>query len=193
MASKQKTTKTTAIYQLKISLRHIKPPIWRRVQVFNSITLEELHWIIQIVMGWEDYHLHQFTINGVEYGMPQPEYEFDVEDEGEVQLKQVVTGENFKFHYTYDFGDSWDHEILIEKILPPDKEGIYPICIKGKRACPPEDCGGPYGYPDFLEALQNPSHPEHETMAEWMEGSDFDPEMCDIKDINERLANLQEE
>jgi hypothetical protein len=186
MPAQQKPADTT-IYQIKISLRDSKPPIWRRVQVLSSATLEELHFIIQESMGWYNSHLHSFSIGGIEYGKPAPEYDFHVTDEAKVKMSQVVGGEKAKFSYTYDFGDSWDHTVLIEKILPRDPNGIYPICIKGKRACPPEDCGGPWGYLEFLEAIQNPSHPEHEEMLEWV-GGDFDPEEFDLDEINERLA-----
>ena len=186
MAAQKKPADTT-IYQLKISLADTKPPIWRRVQVFSSTTLQELHFIIQESMGWYNSHLHQFLIDGVEYGKPAPEYDFHVTDEAKIKLSKVVGGEKVKFLYTYDFGDGWDHTILVEKILPRDPKVIYPICIKGKRACPPEDCGGPWGYVEFLEAIQNPSHPDHDDMLEWIEGA-FDPEEFDLDEVNQRLA-----
>ena len=175
------------VYQLKITLKGIRPPIWRRVQVYSSTTLSRLHLIIQATMGWWNCHLHQFSIDGIDYGESQPEYDFDVRDEKRVKLSQVVAGEKSKFLYTYDFGDSWDHEILVEKVLLSDPEVSYPMCLKGKRACPPEDCGGPWGYAEFLEAIQNPSHPEHEDLLEWIGGS-FEPEACDLDKINQRLA-----
>ena len=186
MAAQKKPADTT-IYQLKISLRDTKPPIWRRVQVLSSTTLQELHFIIQESMGWYNSHLHQFLIDGVEYGKPAPEYDFYVTDEAKVKLSKVVGGEKAKFSYTYDFGDDWEHTILVEKILPRDPKVIYQICIKGKRACPPEDCGGPWGYVEFLEAIQNPSHPEHDDMLEWIDGA-FDPEEFDLDEVNQRLA-----
>jgi hypothetical protein len=186
MAAQKKPADTT-IYQLKISLNDTKPPIWRRVQVLSSTTLQELHLIIQESMGWYNSHLHQFSIDGVEYGKPVPEYDFEVTDEAKVKLSKVVRGEKAKFFYLYDFGDGWDHTILVEKILPRDPKVIYPICIKGKRACPPEDCGGTWGYVEFLEAIQNPFHPNHDDMLEWI-GGDFDPEEFDLVVINERLA-----
>ena len=187
MASQRKTV-DTSIYQLKITLKEIKPPIWRRVQVLSSTNLGKLHQIVQEAMGWYDCHLHQFLIDGVEYGQSEPEYDFKVSDEKKVKLAQVVRGEKFKFYYSYDFGDGWEHEILVEKILPREPEVVYPICLKGKRACPPEDCGGPWGYPEFLEAIQDISHPEHEDLLEWV-GGDFDPEDCNLEEINQRLAD----
>jgi Plasmid pRiA4b ORF-3-like protein len=189
MTSQQKVASPT-IYQLKISLLEIKPPIWRRVQVQSSTTLQKLHQIVQEAMGWYDCHLHQFNIDGIEYGQSQPEYDFNVRDSRTVQLAQVVRGEKFKFRYSYDFGDGWEHEILVEKILPREPKVIYPVCLKGKRACPPEDCGGAWGYIEFLEAIQDSSHPEHENLLEWV-GGDFDPENCNLDEINRRLADCR--
>ena len=185
----RKTTHKT-IYQLKISLRNIRPPIWRRVQVESSTTLSQLHLIIQAAMGWYNYHLHSFSIQGIEYGEPQPDYGLDIQDERKVKLNQVIKSEKAKFFYTYDFGDSWEHSILVEKILPLDPKISYPLCIKAKRACPPEDCGGAWGYMEFLEAIQNPQHPEHEDSLEWVEGS-FDSEQCSLEEINQRLAQFK--
>jgi Plasmid pRiA4b ORF-3-like protein len=181
-----KTTNKT-IYQLKITIRDIRPPIWRRVQVHSSITLSQLHLIIQAAMGWYNYHLHSFSIEGIDYGIPEPNYGLDIRDENQVKLGSVVKCEKSKFFYTYDFGDSWEHSILVEKILPLDQKVSYPLCIKAKRACPPEDCGGAWGYLEFLEAIQNPSHPEHESFLEWVEGS-FDSEQSDLYEINQRLS-----
>lgn len=186
MTTQKKPSSSKTIYQLKITLKNIKPPIWRRFQVLSSTTLEQLHEIIQSVMDWGNCHLHQFVISGVEYGKPEPAFDFHVHDEKKIKLSQVVTGEKFKFHYVYDFGDDWEHEIILEKILPSESEVIYPICVKGKRACPPENCGGPWGYQDFLAAIQDSSHPEHENTLEWLI-YDFDPEYFDLDDINERL------
>ncbi len=179
------------IYQLKITLKEIRPPIWRRVQVPSSTTLSQLHLIIQAAMGWWNCHLHQFSIQGIDYGEPQPEYGLDMRDEKRVKLNQVVQREKAKFLYLYDFGDSWEHSILVEKVLPREPEVSYPLCVKGKRACPPEDCGGPWGYAEFLEAIQNPEHPEHESFVEWI-GGEFNSEACDLDEINQRLANPEE-
>ena len=110
------------IYQIKVTLKHSKPPIWRRIQVRSDITLAQLHRILQAIMGWWDYHLHQFIVGETYFGKPDPDYEgfFDMYDEREVRLDQIVAGEKFKFVYEYDFGDSWEHELLVEKILPPE-------------------------------------------------------------------------
>ena len=152
----RKLTKAQSIYQLKITLKGCRPPIWRRVQVRGDSTLEQLHWVIQLSMGWTNSHLHSFRIRGIEYGVPMPELGFDemgLRDEQPVKLSKVISGEKFKFSYLYDFGDSWDHDILVEKVLEVDPNTDYPICIKGKRACPPEDCGGVWGY-GVIEAVR---------------------------------------
>lgn len=185
----RKSTSSQTVYQLKITLKDAKPPIWRRVQVLNDMSLQQLHHLIQLVMGWTDSHLHQFTIAGIEYGQPMPDYEFDVRNEVPVKLNKVISGEKFKFLYTYDMGDSWDHEILVEKILPREAEQLYPMCLTGKRACPPEDCGGVWGYAELVEAIQDPNHPNHEEMLEWV-GGEFDPNEFDLDEINQHLRTI---
>lgn len=180
----------TLIYQLKITLKDSKPPIWRRVQVPSDVSLAKLHRIIQEVMGWSDYHLHQFRLGETYYGVPDPDDFHEVEDEKTVKLSRLVSRPKAKLLYEYDFGDSWEHEILLEKILLPEPGVQYPVCITGKRACPPEDCGGVWGYGDFLEAIQNPDHPEHDEMLEWVGGS-FDPEAFDLDEVNRTLRRVK--
>ena len=177
-----------SIYQLKITLKDFRPPIWRRVQVNSDITLGLLHQIIQVAMGWTNSHLHGFSIGGVEHGQPLPELELEIKNEQKVKLDKVVTGEK-KFLYTYDMGDSWEHEILVEKVLPYDPLVRYPVCLTGKRACPPEDCGGVWGYAEFLEAIQQPDHPEHESMLEWV-GGVFDPDAFILSEVNQLLKQI---
>jgi hypothetical protein len=184
-----KSSEPQQIYQLKVTLKDYRPPIWRRLQVPSTITLGKLHRILQDAMGWTDSHLHSFLINGVEYGQPMPEYDLDIRSERSVKLSQVVTGEKFKFVYLYDMGDGWEHEVLVEKVLPPEPIR-YPICLTGKRACPPEDCGGVGGYAEFLNAIQNPDHPEHEMMRDWI-GGDFDPEEFDLDAVNALLRKIR--
>jgi len=180
----------TSIYQLKVALRDIRPPIWRRIQVESSTTLSKLHLIIQAAMGWYNCHLHSFSVDGIEYGNPEPSYGLDLRDESKAKLSSLIKREKAKFFYTYDFGDSWEHSILLEKILPKDPKASYPTCIKVKRACPPEDCGGAWGYMEFLEAIQNPDHPEYENFLGWIGGS-FDSEFCDLEEVNQRLAEFE--
>lgn len=184
--------KAQSIYQLKITLKDIRPPIWRRVQVDSDITLGQFHWVIQLSMGWTNSHLHSFSIRGVEYGVPMPDLgfdEMDLRDEQSVKLSRLVSGEKFKFSYLYDFGDSWEHDVLVEKVLPTEPDVSYPVCIKAKRACPPEDCGGVWGYQEFLETIQDVEHPEHEEMLEWV-GGFFDPEEAELSEINAQLKMI---
>ena len=188
--SSRKRAKSHPVYQLKITLKGSKPPIWRRVQVASNTTLSELHKIIQVAMGWWDSHLHQFIIHGENFGIPEPDFDFmEVTSERGTKLSGVISDEKDKFIYEYDFGDSWEHVILVEKILPPDPNISYPICLKGKRACPPEDCGGIWGYNGFLEAIQDPDHPEHDDMLEWV-GGEFDSEAFSLDEVNSRLKNI---
>jgi hypothetical protein len=180
-----KTKDAGSIYQLKVALRDIRPPVWRRVQV-KDCTLAKLHDVIQTCMGWDGYHLHAFEIGGEQYGEPDPDGMLEGGDERKVRLSQIVAQGFKKFTYTYDFGDNWEHLIQVEKVLDAEPGVRYPRCLAGKRACPPEDCGGPWGYGSFLEAISNPSHPEHEDMVEWV-GGEFDPEAFDIEAVNEEL------
>jgi hypothetical protein len=174
------------IYQLKITLNHSKPPIWRRVEVPDTITLAQLHQIIQAAMGWYDSHLHQFAVGRVYYGVPDPEDFEEVRDERRVKLNQILTAPKQKLVYEYDFGDSWEHVVLLEKVVPPEPSIHYPRVTAGKRACPPEDVGGVWGYESFLEAIRDPKNPEHEEMLEWA-GGEFDPELFDLAAVNAAL------
>jgi len=188
MPSKKKSGEKR-VYQLKVTLRHVRPPIWRRIQVTGDTNLQRLSYVLQTVMGWHGGHLHEFDVFGDPYGDAQA-LEGEVLDERSVTLGQLITSEKEKFRYMYDFGDSWDHDILVEKILPVEKGAHYPICLTGKRACPPEDCGGVPGYEELLEILRDPSHPEHDEKFDWLPG-DFDSEKFDIEWVNRRLGMFQ--
>jgi SOS-response transcriptional repressor LexA len=177
------------IYQVKVTLQDSHPPIWRRILVPDNVTLEDLHFILQVAMGWTNSHLHQFIAGDAYFGVPDPDYGFEMRDERRVKLAQIVPGEGSKFRYEYDFGDGWLHTLLVEKILPPQPGQPVPACVKGKRACPPEDVGGIWGYYGFLEAIQNPDHPEHEDYLEWV-GGEFDPEVFDLDEVNAALRRL---
>jgi len=182
----------TQVYQLKVTLKGIKPPIWRRVRVPADINLKKLHRVIQKVMGWEDCHLHQFIIGESCYGEPDPDdsfFDMEMENEQKFRLSQVAPEEKGKFFYEYDLGDGWIHQIVVEKILPGAEGGDFPVCLAGKRACPPEDVGGPWGYASFLEAVQDPAHEDHEDMLEWA-GEDFDPETFSPEAVNFALKAI---
>jgi hypothetical protein len=183
-------TTTTPVYQLYISLNDIRPPIWRRVLVPASVTLPKLHTMLQQVMGWQDYHLHVFEIGDVSYGVPDPDYpELGIQSEKRVRLSDIAPTEDSSFGYEYDFGDSWQHTILVEKIHPWDGKINYPVCIGGARACPPEDCGGSGGYENFLEAIADPDHEEHTESLQWI-GGYFDPEGFDPNAVNKELRKI---
>ena len=174
----------TSVYQIKVTLNDSKPPIWRRVLVPDSISLHQLHTILQIVMGWTNSHLHQFIIDDEFYGEPEEDgYSEDLRNEKPYRLNQFVVRKGFKFLYEYDFGDSWEHTLHVEAILPIRKGAQYLICLEGKRACPPEDIGGVEGYADLLKIFSDSKHPEHNDMLEEF-GEDFDPEFFDMEGAN---------
>ncbi len=173
----------TSIYQIKVTLNGSKPPIWRRVLTPDIITLHQLHTILQIVMGWTNSHLHQFIIDGDYYGDPDADEYNEMQNEKRYRLNQFVERKGFKFIYEYDFGDSWDHTVQVESVLSIQKGAPYPICLEGKRACPPEDIGGISGYYDLLKIFSNPKHPEHDDLMEEF-GEDFNPGFFDIEDVN---------
>jgi hypothetical protein len=188
-------TAAGTVYQVKITLDGLRPPVWRRVLV-KDCSLAKLHDLIQISMGWDDYHLHVFEIGGEQYGdreqwdQPGPWDDSEVGDERKVKLSQLVAGGIKKFRYVYDMGDNWEHTIQIEKELPAEAGVRYPRCTDGKRACPPEDCGGVWGYGGLLEALGNPRHAQHDELREWS-GGEFDPEQFDPEAVNQELAGMR--
>jgi hypothetical protein len=192
--AKTKSATDALIYQIKVTLEDSKPPIWRRLLVRSDLTLADLHGIIQAAFGWWDYHLHMFIIGETYFGVPDPDYDgfLEMHDERKLRLHQIARREGFKFRYEYDFGDSWLHQVLVEKILPPEPAQDYPRCIKGRRACPPEDVGGIWGYYDFLEAIQDPEHEEHGEYLEWV-GGEFDPEAFDLDEVNQALRAWRQE
>lgn len=181
------------IYQIKITLDEMRPPIWRRVQVPGDISLGRLHDVVQIAMGWTNSHMHRFYISEEEYGVPYPDALADdppMRDERRVRLNQVVDSKKQRFGYTYDFGDNWEHTLLVEDILPPDPALRYPVCIGGKRHGPPEDCGGVYGYDNFLKTIRDPTHKDHEFLLEWA-GGRFDPEAFSREQVNQALQTVR--
>ncbi len=180
------------IYQIKATIIESDPPIWRRILVKPNISLYEFHVTLQAVFGWQFGHLHEFIVGDKSFGVPDPVFHdpsHPGRDEKIVKLGSVVKKEKSAFLYVYDLGDCWEHEILLEKKLPEETGAHYPVCIGGERNCPPEDCGGIWGYSDFLETIKDRDHPEHESMLEWI-GGRFDPEEFHLKAANESLAHF---
>jgi hypothetical protein len=179
------------IYQIKVTLLGTKPPIWRRLLVSADLTLAHLHNVLQIAMGWEDGHMHEFRVGQRRFGQPEPADPFmrmpRTESERTARLASVLGRTGAKMIYTYDFGDSWEHGIVLEKQLPADPDTTYPVYTDGKLACPPEDCGGIPGFYDLLDALSDPNHERHEELSDWI-GDDFDPLSFSVDLVNRRLA-----
>ena len=183
--------RTSTIYQIKTTLKGIDPPIWRRIHT-PDCTLEELHEIIQVTMGWEFEHLYRFTIGGVDYADLAMTSDEEAEDACGTYLSAILPTENRRprFSYEYDLGDEWIHQLIAEERFPP-KQGVkYPICVGGQRACPPEDCGGPWAYSEFVEAVGKPDHRRHDELLEWV-GGEFDPERFDQEAVNTELRRLR--
>jgi hypothetical protein len=185
----QHTPSHNVIVQIKIKLLGVmKPPVWRQLQMRADTSLDQLHEIIQAALGWENYHMHLFSIGDEEFGVPDPELGFT--DERQVTLGELIDV-GARFRYTYDFGDDWQHEILVEGLLDLEPETHYPVLVAAKGACPPEDCGSAWGYTNLKNVLADPSHDEHQEMLEWLglnDASDFDPITAPTEDINYQLA-----
>jgi hypothetical protein len=176
-------TKNPQAYQLKVVLQDIKPPVWRRLLIPSNATFWELHIAIQDSFGWEDYHLHQFFVgsawdrNATHISIPNPEDDWgegeEALDESKIKLKEFLSEEQPKLTYVYDFGDNWEHKIILEKVLSFDYKEVYPQVIAGKRACPWEDSGGTGGYEYKIEILIDKKHPDHREIADWAGVKDF--------------------
>ena len=171
------------LYRLKVTLRGLRPPMWRRFLVPGDIKLKRLHDSLQAVMGWTDSHLHQFESQGVRYGTTDREFGVARVSETKTAVCEVLRRPEDRLVYEYDFGDDWLHDVVLEAILPAGKNGGYPVIEAGKRACPPEDVGGSYRYEELLAALADPAHPEHDWATECL-GEGFDPEAFDVDAAN---------
>lgn len=193
MAGTVHTLEPVAWLHLRIALRWVAPEVWRVVVVPETITLNHLHHVIQAAMGWSGGHLHEFIIGGRHYGTPDPDGwdRSAVTSEKGVALLKVL-GRGKRLTYLYDFGDGWEHTVAVgRRVPPPPTQKRAPVlCLAGENACPPEDVGGPPGYEEFLLAIADPTHEEHEHMLEWC-GGEFDPTRCDLEMINQRLAELR--
>lgn len=179
------------VYQLKVTLRGTDPPIWRQLLVPADVTLAYLHSVLQLAMGWDDDHMHEFSVGRQRFGVTDvfadgPE----VIDERTVPLSSVLARPRSKVLYIYDFGDDWHHDIVLEKVVAREPGRDYPTCVAGERRGPPEDCGGVPGYYDLLAVIGHPEHEDHEERLEWL-GDGFDPEAFSVDEVNQRLARLQ--
>lgn len=178
------------IFQFKITLKGSTPRIFRTIQVEDNRTFYEFHHIIQISMGWLNYHLFQFKSKDYSISDPSMVDYKEILDSKDIRLNQIITEEGDKIEYEYDFGDGWIHTIRLEKVLPIKLHQEYPVCVRGKRSCPPEDCGGIWGYQNLIEVMANKKHPEYKEMKEWL-GGYFDPEELNIEEINNELKDLE--
>jgi len=184
---------------LKVTIAHIRPAIWRRMAVPSDFTLDQLHAALQFAFGWQDSHLHEFKLGDARYGALDPDNE-ELLDEAEVMVADVLPRKTSRLEYVYDLGDFWLHNVSVEHIeaaapsgggrsMRPRRSATAVSCLDGARAAPPEDCGGPAGYAELLEALADDSHPRHAEMRDWV-GADFDPERFIVAEVNRRLAAL---
>ncbi|MEK6927942.1 MAG: plasmid pRiA4b ORF-3 family protein [Nanoarchaeota archaeon] len=177
--------------QLKVNLKEIKPKIWRRFVVSDDISFDKLHSIIQNVMGWENYHLYSFEIHGERIELPDEEgySEEESKNSENIKIKEYLNAEKLKFIYLYDFGDSWEHEIVVEKLLSilPDNVKYVPFCLEGNNACPPEDCGGVFGYEQCIQVLNDKkkSNGDSKELLEWL--GNWKPDDFNITEVNKKF------
>ena len=180
-----------SIFTLKITLLGTKPAVWRRVEVLDCINLENLHYIVQCVMGWDNCHLHQYLSGKERYGVPSPDNDYHhVHDESQFVLADIFKRKGTKLKYEYDFGDGWLHEIVLESRVAATAEHTHPVCLGGARNCPPEDVGGVWGYAELLESVSNPRHPRRRQFEEWLDEI-YDPDRFDLNEINKVLGLMK--
>lgn len=179
--------KYVEIYQFKVTLIGVTPPIWRRIQVTGGYSLAQLHLALQFAMGWENYHLYMFRIGSKKYGPPDPDGvdELGLVDAKRIRLSAAMPTVGATVTYVYDYGDDWEHELLLEAIVMPAPDTTYPRCTEGERRCPPEDVGGISGYADYLEAMADPTHERHEEMMMWR--GPFDSANFSVEQVNQEL------
>ena len=185
-------TRNIKVLQLKVELQGVRPKVWRRVLVPSSIRLPKLHVVLLRAMGWDGGHLHEFEFAEGRYGVPDPDWpDESLDDESKVTLNKAL-GYSATFNWTYDFGDNWTHRIKVERVdtMPAELKLQFPMCLAGAGACPPEDVGGAPGYADFLRAIADPEHPEHDDMTAWI-GRPFDPNAFNVQEAQDRLYEIK--
>lgn len=178
-----------SIYQLHLSIEDIEPQIWRRILVSKTTTLWRFHKMLQALFGWKDYHLHQFEVGEIVFGMDY----VDPEDDYTVSYSRVTLGKVLKrvgntMTYLYDFGDDWEVTIVLEQTFEKDPEVVYPLCLEGKRAGPPEDSGSPHGFMNLMEILGDPKHEEYKACKKWV-GARYDPEAFNLESIDKKMKS----
>ncbi len=177
-------------YQVQIALKKFTPKIWRRLLIPSDLLLSDFHKVIQTTMGWENYHLHQFIKDGCFYTIRLKDDDFWNEmrnvDYKNLKVSDLLKAEKEKIVYEYDFGDGWEHDIVLEKIIFDSPDKVKPTCIAGKMNCPPEDCGGIWGYSNLLKIISSPKHKEYKEMIEWL-GGKFDSEYFSMDVTNTLL------
>lgn len=185
-------TEAKTVHRLKVTLREVKPPVWRRIEVPSTMMLSELADVLEAAMGWLGGHLHAFEADDVLYEIPDGEgYGFRrPRDERKARLGEVLPVVKSKMRWVYDFGDGWEHDVVVEAIEPRQSGVTYPVCLAGRRACPPDDCGGPWGYGNLLAALGDPAHEEHEELTEWAPPG-FDAARFDIEEAMEMMRSAR--
>ena len=178
------------VLQLKITLVELKPPIWRRILVPELLTLANLHVVIQTVMGWTNSHLHDFEVGGERFTEFEEDIRDGARDSTTVTLRDLgLNREGQTFTYNYDFGDDWLHEVVTESCRPSEDSPIVTVCVTGSRAGPPEDSGGVHRYKYLLEAVSDPTHPDHDELSQWLD-PEFDPEAFDVDRVNLELQRV---
>ena len=172
---------------LRVSLRDVEPEVWRRIAVVSDMALPKLAKALEQAMGWEGHHLHVFDVGGVQFGQPDEDTDYVINEKA-AKVSHLLPREGTSLRWDYDFGDGWEHDVVVEAVEPLNPKTKYPVVLDGERACPPEDVGGPPGYEELLRVLSNPKHKEYKHMREWApEG--FDPAAFDLVAANRRLRS----
>jgi hypothetical protein len=177
------------VHEMRVTLLDVSPPVWRQIRVPSALPLSTVHAVIQIAFGWEDRHLHEWRVGDITYGLSDEDsWGEDLRDESTALLADVAPVDSL-LRYDYDFGDGWEHLVEVTAVHPYSGQVVPVACLGGARACPPEDCGGPFGYEHLIDALRDVDDAEHEDVVEWL-GDHFDPAEFDMASVNNRLDQL---